>query len=454
MAKTADEARKAAIGSSAAFQQVLPSNLAGGNYWTGEGAETNPYIQLLSSSDVYQRTQYFQQIYKTLSAQAAPAGGTMFDQLQTMLRKYNFSKGATPIGIVDPKDIDGLAEATRGAIATNAPDIFSFLSTIGQFGGRGGAGQAIKQPDTTTRYVRQVTAALQSMDLGDASKKYNDAFFLAYGSLPDEMSIKEFQNAWNAEVRQQRADTTTETKIQKAKVYDKDSPPVIDPKTGKQKVDKFGSLVYKNQLKNAEGVLQYKDITTQISRTPGMGFTPEEQTEFMADYLAANFPDVQDAENLGGVAKTIYDSIVKLDQDNYREVSNFASVAPVIREVIASGNADVAQEYIRQYTDRIRKDTGKKYMALSESLAEGQNAADVVKPLLNEISAALETSVDIKDPLVVQMLNFQGSDGTYRLPNELEKNQLYIKDPRFARTSTAINNSVNTVQTLRNRLLG
>lgn len=453
MAKTADEARKAAVGSSSAFQQVVPSSLAGGNYWTGAGAESNPYIQLVNATDAYQRTQYFQQIYRSLSSQPAPAGGSMFDQLQTMLRKYNFSKGETPIGIADPKDIDGLVQATVGAMGSNSPDVFAFLSTIGQFGGRGGT-KGIKQPDTTTRYVRQVTAALQSMDYGDASNKYNDAFFLAYGSLPNEDAIKEFQNSWNAEKKAQRADTTTRTTIKKAKVYDKKSPPVMDPKTGKQKVDKFGNLVYKDQLKNAEGLLQYEDITTQLSETPGMGFTPEEQAEFMADYLAANFPDIQDAEGLGGAAKSIYDAVVKLDQDNYRPVSNFATVAPVIKQVIGSGNTEVATEYLRQYQEKVRKETGRKYMSISEQLAEGQNAADVATPLLNEISSALETSVDIKDPLAVQMLNYQGPDGKYRLPNEYERSQLIAKDPRFLKTSTSINNSINAVQTLRSRLRG
>lgn len=454
--KTGDEARKAAVGQSSAYQQALPSNLANVNYWTGQGAEANPYIKLLEAGDEYTKSQYFEQIYRTLNSQASPQGGTMFDQLQTLLRqgKNPFSKGTTPIGIVDPRDIDGLIEATAGAIGNNAPDVISYLSTISQFGGRGAA-DVVKQPDTTTRYVRQVTAALQSLDEGDATKKYNDAFFLAYGVLPEENAIKEFRKAWNAEVKQQRADTTTRTKvINRAKVYDKKSEPVIDKKTGKQKIDKFGNLVYKNQMKDAEGKLVYEPITKQVSETPGLGFTAEEQSEFMADYLAANFPDIQDADNLGGAAKVIYDAVVKLDQDNYREVSNFAQVAPVIREVIASGNEAVATEYLKQYTDRIRKDSAQKYMAAAQNLAEGQNVADVAKPLMDEFSAMLETSIDIKDDLMVQALNYQGPNGEYRLPNEFERKQLVMKDSRFGKTSTAINNAVNTVQTLRSRLRG
>jgi hypothetical protein len=292
------------------------------------------------------------------------------------------------------------------------------------------------------------------LDIGDATKKFTDEFFLAYGVLPNNDSIQAFRKAWNAEVRTQRATTATETVTKMAKVYDKNSEPVIDKKTGKQKLDKFGQPMYKSQLKNAEGVLQYKPMIGQDTLTMGQGFTAEEQSEFMADYLVANFPEIADAEDLGGAARTIYDAVVKLDQDNYREVSNFASVAPVIKEVIGSGRPEVAQEYLKQYTDRVRKDSATRYMAIAKNLAEGQNVADLAKPLMDEASAVLETSVDIKDPLIVQMLNFQAPNGEYRLPNEFEKKQLLMKDSRMQRTSTAINSAVNVAQTLRSRLRG
>jgi hypothetical protein len=51
-----------------------------------------------------------------------------------------------------------------------------------------------------------------------------------------------------------------------------------------------------------------------------------------------------------------------------------------------------------------------------------------------------------------RVLNFQGSDGKYRLPNEYELNQLLVNDSRYNSTSTAKNESVNTAQTLMNRL--
>lgn len=448
--KTGDEARKAAVGQSAAYAQVN-ANPVGPNAYTDPA---NPYVKLMGASDQMQKNTFFQEIYRGLITQPSASGaGTLFNDLQALLRATGFSKGKTASGIPDPADIDGLVTALGGAVAMNAPDVFSYLSAIAASGGRGTA-KEIKQPDTTTKFTRQVTSALQILDLGDATKKFNDDFFLAYGVMPNEDSIKSFQRAWNAEVRQQRSTTATETVTKMAKVYDKTSEPVMDKKTGKQKLDKFGQPVFSRQKKNAEGVLQYKPMITQDTVTRGQGFTAEEQAEFMADYLVANFPDVEGAEDIGGAAKTIYDAIVKLDQDNYREVSNFAKVAPVIKEVIGSGKAEVAQEYLRQYTDKIRKETAQKYMAISQNLNEGENAADIAKPLIDEFSAMLETSIDIKDPLMTRVLNYQAPNGEYRLPNEFERSQLVMEDSRFARTSTAVNNAVNTVQTLRSRLRG
>ena len=450
MAKTADEARREAMRGSAAYAQAN-ANPVGPNAYTDRA---NPYVQLLGATDVIAKNTAFQNIYRGLVTQPSSLGGAnLFTDLQALLRNTGFSKGKTAVGIPDPADIDGLITAIGGAIGMNSPDVFSYLSGIAASGGRG-TQKVLKQPDATTKFTRQVTSSLQMLDLGDATKKFNDDFFMAYGVMPTEDSIKAFQRAWNAEVRQQKSTTATETVTRYAKVYDKTSEPVIDKKTGKQKLDKFGQPMFSRQKRNAEGILQYKPIVSQDTLTKGQGFTAEEQAEFMADYLVANFPDVEGAENLGGVAKSIYDAVVKLDQDNYREVSNFAAVAPVIKEVIGSGKAEVAQEYLKQYTDRIRKDAATKYMAISKNLAEGQNVADIAKPLIDEVSAALETSIDIKDPLIVQMLNHQAPNGEYRLPNEYEKSQILTKDSRFQKASTAINGAINAVQTLRSRLRG
>ena len=448
MSKTADEARKSATEQSAAYQQVNTNPIGPNNYTD----ENNPELQLLgASADPINKQIYFQNLYRGLVGQPSPTGaGNLWDYTQTLLRSTGFSKGKTAIGIADPKDVDGLIQAIGGAIGTNANDVVSYLQAIAASGGRGK--KEVKQPDTTTKFTRQVTTALRLKDLGDATNTYNNAFFLAYGAMPNQDNIKSFQDAWNREVKLQNPTTVTKSKIQFAKVYDKTSDPVMDKKTGKQKVDKFGNLVFSKQKTNKDGVLQYETITTSGTTTTGEDFTAEEQAEFMADYLVANFPDIKDAENLGGSAKVIYDSVVNLYKNNYQEVPNFSQVAPIIKDVIGSGKAEVGQEYLRQAQEKVRKQVSKQYMSIADSVAEGQNASEIINPLLDKASAAFEESVNINDPFMKMVLNYQASDGTYRLPNEYELTNLIMKDSRSKKTSGAINNAVDLIQRLKSRL--
>jgi hypothetical protein len=71
---------------------------------------------------------------------------------------------------------------------------------------------------------------------------------------------------------------------------------------------------------------------------------------------------------------------------------------------------------------------------------------------LKSIGAALETTVDTKDPLAIKVLNFKDEKGNYRLPNDFELNDLVVNDTSYDGTSTAINTAVNMAQTLRNAL--
>jgi hypothetical protein len=444
--KSGKEARKAALEASAAYAQANASPMGPNLY----GAE-NIYTKIFMAPPE-QKVMLTQELYRGLMSQPSGKGtGTMFEELQTLLRNTGFSKGKTPIGILDPSDDSGLVSAIGAAISSNAPDIFSYLQVAGP---RGGTGKEVKKQDTTTRFTRQVTASLQMLDEGDATKKFTDEFFLAYGVLPNQDSITSFRKAWNAEVKQQRKDTITEGKTEFAKVYDKKSKPVMDKKTGKQKIDKFGQPVFSGLEKDQSGQPVYKVISTSKNLKKGLGFTEDEQAEFMADYLVTKFPDVPNVESLGGLAKATYDSIVKLQRDNFQPISDFASATPIIRNVIGSGNQKTAEEYMLQYATKIRNQQSQKYMSAAKDLAEGSNLADIANPLINQLSSALEESVDINDPLLVRMLNFQGTGGEYRLPNEYERSQLIAKDSRFAKTSTAINTAINATQTLRSRLRG
>lgn len=421
----------------------------GANMYTA----TNPYLPYLNAPDQTAKSIELQNLKRMLSAQAAPSGSkatNMFDHWQMLARATGFSKAKTPIGIVGPGDDTALATVIGLAAANNA-DPISYLETLKAYGV--GAKPGPKQPDTTTKYNKQVSTALQLKDETEARLEFNNAYFTAFGLAPTADLDKKFTSQWNATVKAQAPTSTTSTVTSYAPVWDKKSKPVIDPKTKKQKIDKFGNPQYSKQVKNAEGVLQYQAINKVNTTTTGEGFTAEEQQQFLADFLVKNFPnDKFNVENLGGSAKAIYDDLVGTSVKNYSKAPDFATLAPVIKDILGTSDQKVAEEKIRQYKTTVRNQVAAKYMGIADYVNAGEDADKYVKPLMQSLSNALERDVTENDPLLKQALNFKGYDGKYRLPNDWEMTKLIMNDPGYGKTSTAINEAVNLTQGLRSKL--
>ena len=394
-------------------------------------ASTNNLLSYVSTTDPAAKALALQNIRREMSIpNSGPGGqGTQFEYLQTLLRSTGFVKDKTPVGVAGPGDAAGLDKIIGLAVANNTDPVT--LLELFKRSGVGGTG-AVKQPDTTTKYNKAVSTALQYKDITDAKQAYNDAHFSAYGYFPQESTFKNFETAWNAEVKRQKASTTTNTKTTFR--------PVIDPKTGKQ-------------VKNKEGVLQYIPTSASLTETSGEGFTAEEQQSFLANYISQNFPDVAiTGKELGGVAKTLYDSIAEAHAKNFDTVPDLTTVAPIIKDAIGASNANQSAEMLNQYRNNIRDKMGTKYMSIQESLKAGKDASDVLNPLMESLTSALETKIGITDPLMIKLANFKDEKGVYRLPNEFEINQAVISDSRYGSTSRAINEGVNAVQSLRSKL--
>jgi len=408
------------------------SDIIGSNNYAG-GAAANPYIQFLATTDPIAQAQAFQNLYRGLVNQAAPAGskaGTMFEYVQSLMRSTGLSKGKTPLGIPDNADMTGMQNLIKYSVATNATDPITFLQALSSAGGL--AGNAIKQPDTTTKYNKQISTALQYKDITDAKSALSDAYFSAWGQAPSADTISAFDKAWNAELKSQTQSTTTESVTS----YEK----VIDPKTGKQKRDK-------------SGILQYKPVTKTVTKTAGEGFTTKEQNQFLADYISKNF-NIQgmDPQTLGGASKAAYDNIAQVYKNNYMDVPDFADIATTISQLIGSADSNTAKTILDKRLSDVRKQAATKYMSIADYLNQGEDANKYVDPLKSTFSNSLESDVTLQDPLMLKALNFQGSDGKYRLPNDYEVTQLIMKDPRYLQTSKAKNEVVNLAQSLKSGL--
>lgn len=414
--------------------------------------QTNPLVLFAQATDPVRKAGYLMDVQRLYSGKA-PGGypGTEFDYLLSLMRNAKISKASTPLGMgmVGLEDSAALEKVILAGIASQQ-DPLTFLEN---YNTSLKPKEGPKQPDTTTKYTKQIQTALQFKDLGDARQYYNDAYFTAFGSWPAPELDKKFQDSWNAQVKQQNQPTTTAGKTAYSPIYDTKSKPVIDPKTKKQKVDEFGNKVFSKIKTNAEGVKQYKTVTTGTSTSMGEGFTSEEQTKFLADFLVENFPEAEwNVEDIGGTAKTIYDTFKAYHTGNYDPAPDFATLSPIIKNMMANPDEKVQSEIYNQYISEVQEKASSKFMALKGLIKPGETASKYVDPLLADLTNQLETTVDIKDNLVIQMLNYKDEKGEYRLPNEFEKRQLIMNDKRYEGTSTAINTAVNMAQSLKNAL--
>jgi hypothetical protein len=294
---------------------------------------------------------------------------------------------------------------------------------------------------------------MQFKDLGDARQYYNDAYFAAWGKRPSADLDKKFQDSWNMQVKNQDAPATTKTTTEKAPIYDKKSKVVIDPKTGKQKVDKFGNPQYSKIALDQSGQERYTDVITGVTTSTGQGFTPEEQQQFLADFLVANNPNATwNVENLGGAAKSLYDNIDAFYKSNYMKTPDLLELSSVIKDVLSNPDEKAAGEVINKFQTDIRKQTASKYMSLAEYVNAGDNADKYVKPLIETLSTSLEKNFTIDDPFVVSILNFKDESGKYRVPNALELSNMIMGHKDYGKTSKAINQAVDLAQNLRSKL--
>lgn len=417
-------------------------NLNSPNIWKDP---ENLFYKFAFATEPLAKAQAYQNLNRALNSTAGPAGfKNQFDYISSLLVKTGLTKNS--LGFASALD-----KVVAASVGTNT-DPFSFLETY-QKSLSGGGGAVVKQPDTTTRYAKQIQTALQFKDLGDARQYYNDAYFTAFGKNPSADLDKKFQDSWNKQVRDQDKPTTTKTTTEFAPIYDKKSKAVIDPKTKKQKVDKFGNLVYSKIALDQGGQKRYTSIVTGKTESAGEGFTAEEQQQFLADFLVSNNPNTEwKVDNLGGTAKSLYDSISAFHKANYTKVPDLVTLAPLINDVLSNPDPKVATELIKQYETGIRKKAGTKYMSLAEYVNAGEDADKYVKPLLEVFTTALEKNFTENDPFVLQALNFKDEKGIYRMPNALELNQMVMNHPDYGKTAKAVNEAVDLTQNLRSKL--
>jgi len=412
----------------------------------------DPWVQYLGqTADTVDKALAFNKIKLMLQNQPAPAGSknnNLLDYFQEKVRASGKSKDKTPYGIIglgDEKAIKDIAAAAvnNGYAPTDYLNYYAKYNTA----------PAPKVKDTSTTYNKQVATALLLKDEGDARLAWRNAHFTAFGSYPPEASNETFGKAWNSQVKSQASTASTQYVTTYEPMYDKKSKIVIDPKTKKQKIDEFGNKVFAKPLLDKLGEPSYNVVNKYTETKPGEGFTAAEQEQFLSEYLVKNHPSTEwDIKTLGGQAKTTYDDLMATISANYGATQDLSTLGPVIAQALGNADPKVSAEVIKKFKDDQRKAAGIKYMGIAEYTNAGDDANKYIAPLMKTASDYLETNVAIDDPIMKKFLNFQGSDGKYRLPNDYEIEQEVKKDSRYQKTSRAKNDVVNLFQSLKDQL--
>lgn len=401
-----------------------------GNPWSNLSTMTEEYklyaAYLQSGTDPLLKATNFNKIMTFLRTTPSPSGQGGYDSyLQQLLRGKNYSSGKTAAGDFSAEDQSGLEKALLQA-AANGMSLTNYLSSSAGLPGTGA------KVDTTPKYSKQISVALKLKDFGDAQNALYDAYYQTYGMAPTKDIITKFKDGWNAQLQKQEKPTATDY----VTTYEK----VKDPKTGKTMYD-------------ASGLPVYKSITKQTSISEGEGFTQGEQEQFIAQYLANQYPqDNFDTTEIGGVAKSIYDDITATYKNNFQQAPSVAAVAPIIKQIIGSSDANTAKEILADAKAGIRSLAATKYMGIADKINAGEDANKYIDPLIKQASEFLEVPLEINDAFITKALNYQGTDKAFRLMNDYELSQALVKDPRYGKTSKAKNEALNLAQSITSKL--
>lgn len=307
------------------------------------------------------------------------------DYVQFLLRASGLSteKGGVSRGILTVKDLAGLRNASQIALANGIGFKDVMLSIYQSKQAAGG--------DAGPKYSKQMSTSLKLLDLGDAQNKLSTAYFNMFGVYPTEENIKSFKQYWNAEAKKQVAEVTSSQLVQKGKV-----------KVGK---------------KTGTGT-----ITTSPTVIKGEGFTPEEQAQTMANYLAKQFNVDPTKINQGGAVKRVYDGIREIYRNNLLQEPSFESVAGTVKDLLSTTDETSYTTKLQAVQQSIRDKASKFYPSLAEDLKNGKNVndyADIYFDVLANKWGITSSEALRRDKeataLVQNALNFTDSKGNVRM---------------------------------------
>jgi hypothetical protein len=299
--------------------------------------------------------------------------GNNANYLQALLRATGKSKGDTPLGTFSYEDTKAFREAVVEA-RLNGVEYLTLLQDNLDKGGAGGS---------KTKFSKDVSTAINLIDKSDATTMLSKAYYAAYGEAVPESEITRFMNKFNARAKKEAVTTTA-----------------------------AGTTT------TGTGGTSGKSTTTRS----GLGFTAEEQTNFLAKYLADR--GVQITPEMGGAAKTFLDELRNTYKNNGLAEPAFGSMADTVRDLIGTGDPEILKQKLSDAKQKIRNQAAKLNPGLADVLANGEDIKDYADQYIKIANNITKKNYTMDDPLIKRMLNYKDEKGNYRAASDWEVYQI------------------------------
>lgn len=333
------------------------------------------------------------------NSQSPVPGYNQLQYLQASIRKLGLSKGQTPIGQLDSSDYDTIHKIFKEGYQ-NKMDWEAVLN---------GYAQSPYLKLGTSGFSKQVATALKTIDKGDAATILNKAFFENFNMYPNSKQISDFMNKWNAEAKKQMGKTTTTTK---------------------------GGAI--------EGV------SSTSSVTEGMGFTQEEQDQFLATYLKKNYKIT--GKEAGGQVKTILTSLSRVYQDNLMTPPPIEEQIQFASTLIGMGDDTLRQQALDTKLQSVRLAASKLYPGMTDALTNGTDLKTIADPIRMNLNTTLGLNImDNNDDRIKAMMNYNDGKVT-RVMNAAEQKKYIESLPEFATSDAGRAKYYDIANTLEDRL--
>ena len=320
------------------------------------------------------------------------AGMSDFAYFQAMVRKLGMSKSTGVLGLTDMQDIAAMKDVLKSSYI----DGIDWVATINMQ-----AQSPYGSSSAGPKFSKEVSTALTLIDKTDAESILSKAYYGAFGVMPNNKQIENFKTRYNAEAQRQLAETTST---------------------------------------RATSDTDTSSSSTSKSVTQGLGFTQDEQQQFIAKFLKNNYKITGKEES--GRVSTIIDDLQRVYEDNLMPVPPLEELTKFAADVIGTGDPEMYKQKIDTKLQSVRMVAAKMHPGAADMLNAGTDIRTIAAPISQAINSYLGTNIAYNDPRIKELVNY--NDGTnIRTANSIEIEKWARKQPEFATSAYGKNRAMD-----------